>query len=83
MNTISITYTNKYFISFAPEYKFTTCNLLFNNKTGRKIKQIYNNGCIGYSIRGKFYSLTKLRECLELVGATKHPYANKFFGLKG
>ena len=80
MNTISITYTYNYQINFATEYKFTTCNLLFNNKTGRKIKQVYNNNCIGYNIRGKFYSLTKLRSKLEVIPENKYAYAMKVLG---
>jgi hypothetical protein len=74
MNTISVTYTNKYELSFAPEYKWTNCNKLFNNKTGRQIKQIYNNGCVGYSIRGKFYSLTFLRKHLIKIEKLKLPF---------
>lgn len=64
MSSITVTYTNKFELDFASEYKWTNCNKLFNNKTGREIKQVYNNGCLGYSIRGKFYSLTKLRKHL-------------------
>lgn len=74
MNTISITYTNIYEIDFAPEYKFTKCKKLFNNKTGRNIKQVYNNGCIGYSIRGKFYSLTRLRSHLRKIEKSICPF---------
>lgn len=64
MNYISITYTIKYVLDFAPEYGFTKCKKCFNKKTNREIKKVYNNGCIGYSIRGKFYSLKKLRRHL-------------------
>jgi hypothetical protein len=74
MSTISVTYTNKYKLDFAPEYKWTTCNKLFNNKTGRQIKQVYNNGCIGYTIRGKFYSLTFLRSHLIKIEKEKTPF---------
>ena len=74
MSGISITYTPKYQISFATEYKFTKCGLCVNTKTGRKIKKVYNNGSIGYSIRGKFRSLTFLRRHLEKVNRVECPF---------
>jgi hypothetical protein len=74
MNSISITYTPKYQVNFATEYKFTTCGLCINVKTGRKIKKVYNNGSIGYSIRGKFYSLTRLRNHLEKPKEVEAPF---------
>lgn len=64
MNRISVVYTYKYCLSFAENYKFTTCGLCVNAKTGRLIKKIYNSGSIGFSIQGKFYSLKKLRQFL-------------------
>jgi len=67
MNSISITYTLIYQISFAPEYQFTKDGKCFNTKTGRQIKQVYNSGCIGYSIKGKFRSLKYLRSKLEKI----------------
>ena len=67
MITISVKYTCKYRIKFANEYVYTTCGKCYNQKTGRLIKQVYKSGCIGYVIRGKFYSLTSLRKELELI----------------
>jgi hypothetical protein len=64
MKSISITYSIKFVIDFADNYGFTQCKKCFNLKTNRQIKQVYNNGCIGYSINGKFYSLHKLRKHL-------------------
>ena len=64
MSYISISYAVLYQLDFANEYKFTKNKECFNNKTGRKIKQVYKNRCIGYNIRGKFYSLTKLKKHL-------------------
>ena len=60
MNTISITYTVKFELDFARNYKFTKNKECFNAKTGRRIKQVYKNGSIGYTIKGKFYSLKRL-----------------------
>ena len=64
MNTISITYTVQFEIDFARNYKFTKNKECFNAKTGRRIKQVYKNGSIGYNIKGKFYSLSRLRKHL-------------------
>jgi len=64
MDTITITYTIKFRVDFAPEYVFNNHKECFNAKTGRRIKQVYNNGSIGYVFRGKFYSLKNLRKHL-------------------
>jgi hypothetical protein len=74
MRTISITYTVKYELDFAPEYVWVDDKLCFNSKTGRKIKQVYKNGMIGYNIKGKFYSLTRLRKHLVKPEITKLPF---------
>ena len=74
MSTISITYTLKFQLSFAPEYKWTKCGKCFNLKTGRQIKQVYNNGCIGYSINGKFKTLKFLRTQLVKIQMIKCPF---------
>ena len=74
MNTISISYTCKYQIKFAQNYKFTECGKCINSKTGRLIKQVYKSGCLGYNIKSKFYSLTRLREELELIPKIDCPF---------
>ena len=74
MRTLSIAYTYNYHISFAQNYVFTICKKCVNLKTNRVIKQVYNNGCIGYNIKGKFYSLTYLRGYLEKVKISKCPF---------
>ncbi len=74
MNSLSITYAYKYVLDFAPEYKFTKCGKCVNAKTGRQIKKVYNSRCLGYNIRGKFYSLTKLRKHLVIEQKIKLPF---------
>ena len=62
-------------LSFAPNYKFQITNEIdvfikckcFNSKTNREIKQVMNGGSIGYCIRGRFYSLSKLRNQIEKI----------------
>ena len=74
MTSISISYTLKYEISIAPEYRFSKCGKCFNIKTGRQIKKVCNNGCIGYSIKGKFKSLKYLRGFLRKIENSNCPF---------
>ena len=46
---------------------FSKDGLCYNIKTNRVIKQIVKGSTIGYIIKGKFKSLTILRENLELI----------------
>lgn len=58
----------KWRLNFATHYVFTeNPKLLVNTQTGKVIKQVMKGSTIGYVIQGKFYSLTKLREHLELI----------------
>ena len=74
MKSISISYTLKYELFFASNYRWTKCGKCFNIKTGRQIKQVYNNGCIGYSIKGKFKSLYYLRKHLIKIKENNCPF---------
>ena len=71
MNTISVTYTLIYQLSFANNYQWTKYGKCFNVKTGREIHQILNSGSIGYCINGKFKSLKFLRPKLEKIPKRK------------
>lgn len=62
--TVTVVYTMEYVIDFAENYGFTKCKRCFNLKTSREITQVYKNGCLGYYINTRFYSLTKLRQHL-------------------
>lgn len=64
--TITVKYLCKYRLDFAPNYVFSG-NKCFNSKTNREIKQVYNNGSIGYNINGKFRSLKFLKPRLEKI----------------
>jgi hypothetical protein len=74
MSTITVNYTCKYQLKFATNYWFTTCGLCYNTLRGKLIKQVNNSNCIGYNIKGKFYSLTYLRNQLELIPKQKLPF---------
>lgn len=45
-------------------YGFGADNYCYNLKRCKKVKQVYNNGIIGYKLSGKFVSLKTLRELL-------------------
>ena len=64
MNTVSITYNYKYYVSFAPEYAFTTCGKCINLKRGKIVRHVLKKYTKGFNIRGKFYSDDKLRPYL-------------------
>ena len=64
MNRITMNYTLIWYLDFAENYKWTKCGKCFNCKTNKQIKQVYNNGCIGYNINGEFKSLSYLRKHL-------------------
>jgi len=74
MNSLSIDYAVVWELNFATEYKWSRCGKCFNSKTGRVLKQVYKSRCIGYNIRGKFYSLTKLRKHLIKIKDVECPF---------
>jgi hypothetical protein len=74
MNSLSITYALKFRIKFAPDYLFTTCNKLINSKRGKEVKKVIQGRCLGYNINGRFISLTKLREQLEVISNDEIPF---------
>ena len=61
-NHIIIRVKIKYRLDFAPNYVFVLDGKCYNRKTGRFVKQVSNNGSIGYIINGKFESNKKLTE---------------------
>ena len=72
--TISKNYDFIWMIDFAPNYKFSKCKKLFNLKTGREIKKTLASMTIGYYIKGKFYSLNKLRNHLVKIEKELCPF---------
>jgi hypothetical protein len=62
--TIEIIIRIKWNIKGFDSYGFGEDKNLYNLKTGRKLKQSYNSGSIGYWFGKKFYSLTKLKKML-------------------
>jgi hypothetical protein len=49
-------------------------NFLVNTKTGKILKQVIKGGSIGYVIKGKFYSLARLRQHLVKIEKQDCPF---------
>jgi hypothetical protein len=49
-------------------------NFLVNLKTGKILKQIMKGGSIGYVIKGKFYSLKRLKQSLVKIEKSDCPF---------
>lgn len=74
MNRYSISYNLKWRVKFAHNYKFTECGKLINTKTCRVLKKSMIGYSIGYTVKGKFYILDKLRQHLEIIPKEKTPF---------
>ena len=74
MNTITITYALIWEVNFKSYYKLTKCGKLFNCKSGKEIKQVYNGGSIGYWIDRKFYTIKKLKPFLKKIQLQNLPF---------
>ena len=74
MIEFTVTYKAKYRLKNNHNYIFSTCKLCYNLKSGKLIKQITKRYTIGYLIDGKFRSLIRLKEELELIPKNKCPF---------
>lgn len=70
---VTVNYVCKWRLRDAPNYVFGK-GKCFNVKTGRELKQVYNNGSIGYNINGRFRTLVSLRKCLEFIKPLDCPF---------
>lgn len=61
---ITSTLETTYHLTGFPNYVFCKDKNLYNLKKGKKVKKVYNSGCIGFNLNGKFYSLNKLKPLL-------------------
>jgi hypothetical protein len=76
MQAITVTYTLILVLDFAEEYGFTQCGKCFNRKRGKELKQVLQGGSIGYNIRSKFYTLTRLKKHLIKLDTVLNPFLN-------
>jgi hypothetical protein len=67
MTNITIKVACKWRLKYAHNYIFDSQGNCYNSKTNRKLKQCYQSRCIGYNIKGKFKSLSFLRDQLEKI----------------
>ena len=72
---ISLTFTCKWTLDFDNDFVFIErYNFLVNTKTGKILKQVTKGGSIGYVIKGKFYSITRLRQSLVKIEKQDCPF---------
>ena len=72
---ITLNFTCKWTLNFDNDFVFIEkYNFLVNKKTGKILKQITKGGSIGYVIKGKFYSLTRLRQSLVRIQKCDCPF---------
>jgi hypothetical protein len=72
---INLVFTCKYTLSFDHDFVFVEkYNFLVNKKTGRILKQITKGGSIGYVLKGKFHTLTSLRQSLVKIAKPDCPF---------
>ena len=67
---ITLVFSCKWMLDFDSDFVFVEHhNFLVNKKSGKILKQITKGGSIGYVLKGKFYTLAKLK--MHLVKITK------------
>lgn len=72
---ITLTFSCKWTFDFDNDFVFLEQhNFLVNKKTGKILKQVMKGGSIGYVIKGKFYSLTRLRQSLVKIEKQDCPF---------
>lgn len=72
---ISLFFTCKWTLDFDKDFVFLDkYNFLVNIKTGKILKQITKGGSIGYIIKGKFYTLSKLKLHLVKIEKKECPF---------
>ena len=61
-------------LDFADNYQFDKKGNCYNVKSGKQLKQTVIGYTLGYCIKGKFYSLTRLRQSLVKIKNTDCPF---------
>ena len=67
MLVITVPYTLVWQLDFDNNYGWTKCGKCFNIKRQKELKQVMQGGSIGYNIKGKFYTLKKLKQHLTKI----------------
>lgn len=72
---IELQFKCKWTLDFDKDFVFLDkYNFLVNLKTKKILKQVTKGGSIGYVIKGKFYTLTKLRAHLVRIEKQRCPF---------
>jgi hypothetical protein len=66
MISVTTNYDCKWQVKGMTEYKFAK-KKLFNCQRGKEVKKVLNGYTVGYNLRGKFYSLSRIKEMIEPV----------------
>jgi hypothetical protein len=61
-------------LDFAENYQFDKLGKCYNVTTGREIKQTVVGYTLGFCIKGKFYSIKRLRRSLVKIEKTNCPF---------
>lgn len=72
---ITLNFTCKWTLDFDEDFVFVEkYNFLVNRKTGKILKQVTKGGSIGYVLKGKFYTLSRLRTHLTKIKTQETPF---------
>ena len=71
---ISISYSVEWCIKNHPKYGITKNGIVVNLATGKILKRTLKGYTIGYYIKGRFQSISKLRGMLEKIPADECPF---------
>lgn len=72
---ITLNFSCKYTLNFDTDFVFIEkYNFLVNLRTGKILKQVTKGGSIGYVLKGKFYTLTRLRQSLVKIEKSDCPF---------
>ena len=76
MNNINVNIILKWQHKVFNYYQWTPDGVLYNTKTGRKLKVVENSRCYGYNINGSFVSKTRLKQdkLIELIPEKQTPW---------
>jgi hypothetical protein len=72
--TISNTYLLRWSIKGYPDYAITTCKKVVHKKKAKLVKQVLNNGTLGYKLNGKFLSLKEINKLCEIIKVSSCPF---------
>lgn len=73
MISITVNYNCKWQVVDMPEYQFAK-KKLFNVKRGTEVKKVLKGYTVGYNLRGKFYSLARVKKMIKPIEKINCPF---------